>query len=119
MLSQAEAEDLITRNVARHLKLPTVRVRRRKAWESDDARRFLESAREANDPFYAAYVLVLVLGLRKGEMLGITEDVIDWGDWDRPCAEHGVSFCLRCVADYEVSIQVKAQIRRTEMRNAC
>ena len=35
----------------------------------DEARAFLESARHDRDPLYAAYVLVLVLGLRKGEVL--------------------------------------------------
>jgi hypothetical protein len=33
---------------------------------SDEARRFLEATRAAGDPFYAAYVLVLVLGFSKG-----------------------------------------------------
>jgi integrase len=112
MLSQAEIEDLITRNVAKNLKLPTVRVHRRKAWESDDARKFLESARLDNDPLYAAYVLVLVLGLRKGEMLGITDDVIDWAGWDGPCRKHGTPFCVHCVTDYGPAIQVRAQIQR-------
>ena len=48
------------------------------AWSSDEARRFLESARADHDPFYAAYVLVLVLGLRKGEVLGLTWDDVDF-----------------------------------------
>jgi hypothetical protein len=39
-------------------------------WSVDEARRFLESARHNQDPFYSAYVLILVLGLRKGEVLG-------------------------------------------------
>jgi hypothetical protein len=38
------------------------------------ARRFLESARRDGDPVYAAYVLVLVCGLRKGEVLGSHRD---------------------------------------------
>ena len=42
-----------------------------RAWTSDEARRFLESARADRDPLYAAYVLILVLGLRKGEVLGL------------------------------------------------
>jgi integrase len=47
------------------------------AWSSDEARRFLESARTDGDPLYAAYVLVLVLGLRKGEVLGLAEDEVN------------------------------------------
>ncbi|WP_200827799.1 hypothetical protein [Thermomonospora echinospora] len=31
----------------------------------DEARKFLESARNDGDPMYAAYVLILILGLRK------------------------------------------------------
>jgi integrase len=37
----------------------------------------LESARQDEDPFYAAYVLVLVLGMRKGEVLGLVWDAVD------------------------------------------
>jgi integrase len=113
MLSQAQREDLITRNVACNLRLPTVRpLRPRKAWESEDARAFLESARKDKDPFYAAYVLILVLGLRKGETLGTTEDVIDWAGWDSACDRHGVYFCVSCVAEYDVALQVESQIQR-------
>ncbi|WP_201760383.1 MULTISPECIES: site-specific integrase [unclassified Nonomuraea] len=37
----------------------------------------LEHLREADDPLYAAYVLILVLGLRRGEALGLTWDCVD------------------------------------------
>ncbi|MBO0829611.1 MAG: site-specific integrase, partial [Streptosporangiales bacterium] len=40
------------------------------------ARRFLEAAKSDGDPFYAAYVLILVLGLRKGEVLGLGWDEV-------------------------------------------
>jgi integrase len=73
-LSQAVLEDLVAKNVAALVKLPTPRAKKRKAWSSEEARRFLESARTDNDPLYAAYVLVLVLGLRKGEVLGLVWD---------------------------------------------
>jgi integrase len=56
---------------------PAGRRRKGKAWSTDEARRFLESAKADSDPLYAAYVLVLVLGLRKGEMLGLTWDDVD------------------------------------------
>jgi len=42
-----------------------------------EARTFLESARSAGDLYYPANVLLLVLGLRRGEVLGL-----GWGDVD-------------------------------------
>jgi integrase len=45
--------------------------RRRQAWTVDDARWFLESTWHAPEALYAAFVLVLVLGLRRGEVLGL------------------------------------------------
>jgi integrase len=48
----------------------------------------LESARRRGDSFYAAVVQVLVLGLRKGELLGLAwEDV----DLDAGRAERGLA----------------------------
>ena len=51
--------------------------RKRRPWTVDEARRFLESARSDDDVLYPAYVLVLVLGLRKGELLGLTWELVD------------------------------------------
>ena len=51
--------------------------RKRQAWTVDDARWFLESAWHAGEALYAAFVLVLVLGLRRGEVLGLAWDQID------------------------------------------
>lgn len=76
-LNHAATEELVTRNVAALVKLPPVRRRKGRAWSSDEARRFLESARADHDPLYPAYVLILVLGLRKGEVLGLTGDDVD------------------------------------------
>ncbi len=72
-LARAIEEDLITKNVSAIVKLPGTRSRKnsrkgsrtRRSWTGDEARRFLESAKADDDLFYAAYVLVLVLGLRK------------------------------------------------------
>lgn len=77
-LSHAIKEELIIRNVAMNVTLPKRRrpTRRRQAWTTDEARAFLESARH-NDRHYAAYVLILVLGLRKGGVLGLTWNDID------------------------------------------
>ena len=67
----------MTRNIAGLAKLPASRKRKGKAWSTEEARSFLESARRDADPLYAAYVLVLVCGLRKGEVLGLTRDDVD------------------------------------------
>jgi integrase len=78
-LSHAIAEDLISKNPAAAIKVPSARRRTRKvqAWSSEEARQFLESARADDDPFYAGYALVLALGLRKGEVLGLVWDDIN------------------------------------------
>jgi len=76
-LSNAMAEELITRNVATGIKMPRLRTRTIQPWSVEEARRFLESARDERDPFYPAYVLILVLGLRRGEMLGLTWPMVN------------------------------------------
>lgn len=76
-LSTAMREELVGRNVATLVKAPTTRRRKVVPWDSEEARRFLESARADNDPLYAAYVLVLVMGIRKGEVLGLTWPSVD------------------------------------------
>jgi integrase len=89
-LSHAMLEEQITRNVAAPVKLAAVRKPKRRAWTSDGARAFLESASTENDPLYAAYVLVLILGLRRGEVLGLT-----WDDVDLDKAELSVGLQLQ------------------------
>jgi integrase len=39
---------------------------------------FLEAARDQNDALYAAWVLILVMGLRKGEVLGLRWNDVDF-----------------------------------------
>jgi integrase len=78
-LGQAVTEELISKNVASLVRMPRRRKRRVKPWSVDEVRTFFESARIDQDPMYAAYVLILVLGLRKGEVLGLTWPNIDLG----------------------------------------
>jgi integrase len=78
-LNCAVDDELITRNVVKLVRLPAVRKKKGRRWTSEQARRFLTSAREDHDPYYAAYVLILVEGLRKGEVLGMTVDAPDFG----------------------------------------
>src|SRR6266496_3285246 len=58
----------------------------------ETARRFLESALNDNDPLYAVWVLILVLGLRKGEVLGLT-----WPTADLDAAEVSLEWQLQRV----------------------
>jgi integrase len=76
MLNNAKREELISRNVAELVTLPKSRKRlqRRNSWTVDEARRYLESARRDNDPLYGLWVLILILGLRRGEALGLVDD---------------------------------------------
>ena len=77
-----DMDELLARNVAAMAKTPSPRSRKGAAWTVEEARRFLESARAASDPLYAAYVLILVLGLRRGEALGL-----EWADIDMDASE--------------------------------
>lgn len=75
-LNHAKREELISRNVAELVEIPKARKRpkRRNAWTVEEARQFLVSARKDNDPLYALWVLILVLGLRRGEAMGLIDD---------------------------------------------
>ena len=77
VLSAAMREELVTRNVAALVRVPVPRARKPAVWTVDQARQFLESARMDADPLYAGYVLMLVLGLRRGELLGLSWDDVD------------------------------------------
>jgi integrase len=68
------------------------RRRRLQPWTVEEVRAFLESARSEHDPMYAAYVLILVLGLRKGEVLGLT-----WSDINFDANEVAITHQLQRV----------------------
>ena len=104
-LSNAMTEELIERNVAALVKSPKLRPRKVKAWTSDEARRFLESARDDNDSLYAAFVLVLVLGLRKGEVLGLT-----WAAVDTPHSEVVIDHRLQRVKRQLLHRRTKSEV---------
>jgi integrase len=79
-LTCAVEDAIISRNPVSAVKLSNRREprrRKRAAWTVDDARWFLESAWHAGETLYAAFVLIVVLGLRKGEVLGLTWELTD------------------------------------------
>ena len=89
-LTNAVAKELLPRNVAAIVRLPNPRKPQRQWWSVEEARAFLESARRDHDPLYAAYVLILVLGLRRGEALGLT-----WTDVHFDAAEVHIRWQLQ------------------------
>ena len=69
---------MIPKNVASLVRVSKPRKSRKvKPWTVEEAQQFLASAREADDSLYAAFVLILVLGLRRGEVLGLAWELVD------------------------------------------
>ncbi len=75
-LTRAMREELVSRNVARLATLPSAPSQHRRPWSPDEAGQFLQAARR--DPLYTAFVFLLIYGLRRGEVLGLSWDDIDY-----------------------------------------
>lgn len=79
-LSRAIREELVVRNVARLAELPTWERKPITPWSAAEARAFLDAAKQ--DPLYPAFMLLLLYGLRRGEVLGLR-----WRDVDEEDGE--------------------------------
>jgi integrase len=75
-LTRAMREELIVRNAARLVELPEWRRVTIRPWTADEARRFLVVAK--SDQLYPAFLLLVLYGLRIGEVLGLSWDDIDF-----------------------------------------
>ncbi|RNG38138.1 tyrosine-type recombinase/integrase [Streptomyces botrytidirepellens] len=91
-LGNAVVEELVSKNVAQLIKVQRARRKRPDPWSVEEACSFLENARAMRDYLYGAYVLVLVLGLRKGEVLGLT-----WADVNLDAGELRIQHQLQRV----------------------
>ncbi|MFI2348678.1 tyrosine-type recombinase/integrase [Streptomyces sp. NPDC019443] len=74
-LSGACREELITRSVAKLVEPPRATARELSPWSLDETLEFLAAARR--DPVYAAFVLAIAMGLRRGEIVGLRWQDID------------------------------------------
>jgi integrase len=74
-LTRAQREELVQRNVARLVELPRYRAKERNPWSADEAKRFLAVA--VDHELYPAFLLLMLYGLRRGEVLGLR-----WSDVD-------------------------------------
>lgn len=76
-LTRAVREELISRNVARLVELPAWQPGEVRPWSASEALTFLDAAR--SDPLYPAFVMLILYGMRRGEVLGLRWQDIDLG----------------------------------------
>ncbi|GAB2706690.1 hypothetical protein [Nocardia thraciensis] len=67
-LEDAVQQNILPRNVARHVRRPTVRTEDLQVWTRDDSRRFRKHVRSHR--LYALFLLSLC-GLRRSEIMGL------------------------------------------------
>jgi integrase len=75
-LSNAEREELVNRNVAKLVQIPTPRYKVGKGLPVSDVKKLLSASKGSR--FYPVYVLAATLGLRRGELLGLRWRDIDF-----------------------------------------
>lgn len=75
-LSRAVREELISRNVARLVELPTWERGEIRPWSIEETTHFLRAAQD--NPLCPAYTLLVLYGLRRGEVLGLRWQDIDF-----------------------------------------
>ncbi|WP_410641207.1 tyrosine-type recombinase/integrase [Amycolatopsis sp. lyj-346] len=75
VLTHAMREELLLRNVARLAEMPRYKPNEGQYWTAQEVVSFLRVAQ--SDPLYEVFVLVVLYGLRRGEVLGIR-----WRDVD-------------------------------------
>jgi integrase len=74
-LSNAVTEQLVERNEAMLLRVPKPPRHRVTPWSAEEGKAFLKATR--NHRLHTAFTLMLMLGLRRGEALGIAWDDLD------------------------------------------
>ncbi|MCX4742791.1 tyrosine-type recombinase/integrase [Streptomyces antibioticus] len=75
-LTRAEREELTSRNPARLVELPAEERKEVKPWSATEAIEFLNAVRSHR--LYPAFLMLLLYGLRKGEVLGLRWQDIDF-----------------------------------------
>lgn len=106
-LSDAVDCRLLAANPAQHAKVPARRRTEMRTWKAEQAAAFLRSA--AGDRLYAAWLLALACGLRRGELAGLR-----WADVDLEQRTLSVVSQRTTDADWQiVTKEPKGTSRRT------
>jgi integrase len=84
--------------------MQVTRTHKPKAWTVEEARLFLERARSDDDPLYVGYVFILMLGLRRDEVLGL-----EWADVDLDAGEVRISWQLQRIGGQLLHRQTKTE----------
>lgn len=75
-LSRAQREELVLRNVAKLVDLPAWERKPIQPWSAEEASEFLAAAKSHR--WYPAYAMLLLYGMRRGEVLGLRWCDIDF-----------------------------------------
>ena len=77
VLETATRQRMLAHNPADALEMPRIeRAPRKQAWTDEEAARFLTVAQQ--DPYEPIWTLALLTGMRRGELLGLRWQDIDW-----------------------------------------
>jgi len=75
-LTCAMRDELVSRNVARLVELPKHETAEVYPWSADETKHFLDAA--STNSFYPAFLLLGLLGMRRGEVLGLRWQDVDF-----------------------------------------
>ncbi|WP_165956480.1 tyrosine-type recombinase/integrase [Kribbella antibiotica] len=101
-LGKAERQELIHRNVAKLVELKPYQRKKVKPWSADEARQFLVAA--SSHAWHLAYVMVLLYGLRRGEVLGLR-----WTDVDFKRSRFEVTQQIQRIGSVLIASPVKTE----------
>jgi len=116
-LNEAVRRKHIVENPALLAKPPRIEDEEVEPYTVEQVKSILEAALKGRNS--VRWAIALALGMRQGECLGLQWPDIEWNEWDRPCAEHGETYCAPCLPEYALSLTVRRSRLRPKWRHGC